>query len=154
MRRFILAGLASLFALTGTAHAAQICSWLVESNEPDDVRVLTVWLQSDVDADFLYKIGGKGIVNHMGYGNSPTDATYSLHAGQAETPWHYGGTLDAPATIDITVEIHQTPTDIFSDAPTPLLAKFTFSRRVPESEKKPPMTLAKKQCATVLAPAH
>ena len=151
MLRNISAALALLFTLTAPAHATEICAWLVESNEPENVRVLTLWLQSDADVDFLYKVDGKGIVTHSGESNSPTSATFTLHAGQPETPWHYGSTLDSAARIDIGVEIHATPTDIFSDTPPPLLAKFAFARAVPENEKKAPATLAKKQCATVNA---
>ncbi|MGD0192382.1 MAG: hypothetical protein ABSD74_16720 [Rhizomicrobium sp.] len=154
MNRYFLAVFLASVASAAPAGAAQICGWLVESNEPEDVRGLTLWLQSDADVDFLYAIGGKGIVNGMGYANSPAKASYTLHAGHAEAPWHGGGTLDAPAKIDITVELHQTPADIFSDAPTPLLAKFAFARNVPASEKKPPATLAKKQCAIVAVPGH
>jgi hypothetical protein len=65
----------------------------------------------------------------------------------AAKAWGYGSTLDPPGKIDFSIELHQTPTDIFSDAPTPVLASFVFQRDVPKSEKQPPATLAKKQCA-------
>jgi len=142
-----------LCALTLPVHAAQICAWIVESDEPDRVRVLTLWLQSDTDVDFLYKVDGEGIVTHSGESNSPTSATFNLHAGEPQTPWHYGAMLDSVARIDISVEIHAQPTEIFSDTPPPLLAKFSFARAVPENEKKPPATLAKKQCASINPPA-
>jgi hypothetical protein len=63
--------------------------------------------------------------------------------------WGIGSTFNPPGKIDITLELHKTPADIFSKEPTPLLAKFSFQREVPASEKKAPKTLAKKQCATV-----
>ncbi len=154
MSQKILVALVALFALVLPAHASQICAWLVEANEPDDVRGLTLWLQSDTDVDFLYKVGGDGIVTQSGKSNSPTSATYSLHAGKAESAWQFGLTLDWPGRIDVTVEIHARPADIFSDAPTPLLAKFAFARAIPASEKKPPATLAKKQCASIGKASH
>ena len=134
------------------AHAAKLCGWIVESDDTDDMgtsRKLTLWLKSDQDIDFFIKMVGDGIVNGMGKSNSPMSATFSLQAGKADSPWSYGATLDPPAKIDETVEIHKQPADIFSDTPTPLLAKFVFQRNVPESEKKPPATFAKPQCATV-----
>jgi hypothetical protein len=70
-------------------------------------------------------------------------------AGKADTPWKYGSTLDSAGRIDVTLELHRTPADVFSNAPTPLLAKFAFARNVSENEKMPPPTLARKQCATI-----
>ena|SRR5215469_1655709 len=136
------------------AHAGQICAWMIETNEPNDVRHLEVWLHSDAETDFYYKFGGQGIVNGMGHSHSPSKGTFSLHAGQTDSPWSFGATLDAPAKIDVTLELHQTPADIFSDAPTPLIARFLFQRNVPETEKTPPKTLAKKQCAPIAATAQ
>jgi hypothetical protein len=133
----------------GRADAAQICAWLVESNQPDDVRQLDLWLQSDANVDFLIKVDGEGIVDGSGKSNSPESATYSLMAGQADKAWGFGSTLAPPGAIDETVELHKTPADVFSDAPTPLLAKFAFRRKIPADEKTPPKTLAKKQCATL-----
>jgi hypothetical protein len=131
------------------ADAMQICSWLVESNQPDDVRQLDLWLQSDTDVDFLIKVDGAGIVDGSGKSNSPVTATYTLTAGKAEKAWSFGSTLEVPGAIDETIELHKVPADIFSDTPTPLLAKFGFQRKIPSNEKTPPDTLAKKQCATL-----
>jgi len=153
MLRKFLAALAVTPALAAPAHATQICAWLAESNEPENVRVVTLWLQSDAEVSFLYKVGGKGIITHSGESNAPASATFNLHADHPETPWHYGATLDSAARIDISVEIRAQPTDIFSDTPSPLLASFAFARAVPENEKTPPATLAKKQCATITLPA-
>ncbi len=41
------------------------------------------------------------------------------------------------------------PADVFSDAPTPVLATFMFKRDVPQSEKAPAKTFARNQCAAV-----
>jgi hypothetical protein len=152
MSRKWIAALVLIVLLPMPAQAAQICGWLVESNQPDDERMLDLWLQSDVDVNFLYQIGGKGIVTSSGTSNSPSSATYNLEAGKAEKAWGFGSTLDPPGKIDVIVELHQTPADIFSKAPTPLLAKFSFQRNIPASERKPPQTLARKQCATIAAP--
>lgn len=131
------------------AQAGQVCAWLVETNKPDDVRDLALWLQSDFEFDFFLKIGGKGLVTESMTSNSPSTATFVLHAGQADKPWGYASTFEAPGTIDITAELHVMPTDIFSDAPTPLLAEFTFHRDAPAGETKPPALLAHRQCKTV-----
>jgi hypothetical protein len=135
--------------IVGRAEAAQVCAWLVESNQPDDVRQLDLWLQSDANIDFLIKVDGDGILDGSGKSNSPESATYSLTAGQADKAWGFGSTLAPPGAIDEIVELHKTPADIFSDAPTPLLARFVFQRKFPADEKTPPDTLAKKQCATL-----
>jgi hypothetical protein len=129
--------------------AAKLCGWMVESEDADDERKLKIYLSSDAEVDFFYKIGGKGIVYPGNAGNAPNDGTFALHAGQTDSPWSYGQTLDPPGSIDVNIEIHQTPADIFSDKPTPLWANFVFRRNVPASEKKPPAIFMKKQCATI-----
>jgi hypothetical protein len=150
MSKKFLCALALATSLAVPAHAAQVCAWIVETNGTDeDERDMKLWLQSDAEIDFMVRIDGKGIVNAMGNSNSPMSATFTLHPGEADSPWSYGATLDAPAKIDETVILSKMPADIFSDAPTPVLATFTFRRDVPESEKAPPATFARKQCASV-----
>jgi hypothetical protein len=145
----MLAATALVSASVGCADATQICAWLVESNQPDDVRQLDLWLQSDADIDFLIKVDGDGIIDGSGKSNSPESATYSLTGGQADKAWGFGATLAPPGAIDEIVELHETPADISSDAPTPLLARFAFQRKIPAGETTPPDTLAKKQCETL-----
>jgi len=41
------------------------------------------------------------------------------------------------------------PSDVFSDAPKPLLARLAFEHDVPASEKEPPATLVRTRCATI-----
>lgn len=157
MIRRIAAAFALLvsFALsfTAPAQAAKLCGWMVETQE-DDERKLKIFLSSDAEVDFLYKIGGKGIVYPGNAGNAPNSGTFTLHPGQTDSPWSYGQTLEPPGSIDVNIEIHQTPADIFSDKPTPLLANFVFRRNVPANEKKPIATFMTKQCATVPAAVH
>ncbi len=138
-----------LFCWTIPAQAAQVCAWMKETVKSDDEHYFELWLQADSETEFLYQIGGKGVVTASLTANSPTSATYSLNAEKAEKVWAYGSTLTPPGKIDFSVELHQMPVDIFSDAPTPLLAKFVFQRDVPQSEKQAPATLAKKQCAVL-----
>jgi len=151
-----LVGLSFLFCVTLRAQdkskPAQICAWIVETNKPDDVHQLDLWLQSDRDLDFYYVIGGEGIVSDSSKSHSPSSGTFVLHAGKADKPWAFGANVNAPAKIDISVEVRETPTDIFSKAETPLIAKFVFRRDVPESEKSSPPVFAKKQCAAVKKP--
>jgi hypothetical protein len=148
-----LGGLTLCFWLTAQAQdkkeTAQVCAWMIETNKPDDVHRLDLGLQSERELEFLYVIGGEGIVTPTSKLHSPSSGTYVLHAGKAAEPWGFGGTVDTPAKIDITIELRQMPADIFSKAETPLLAKFSFRRDIPESEKSAPPTLAKKQCAAV-----
>jgi hypothetical protein len=141
-------------SFSAPAKAAKLCGWMVESEEPDDMRKLKIFLSSDADVDLFYKIGGKGIVVPGNTGNAPNDGSFTLHAGQTDSPWSYGQTLEPPGQIDVNIEIHQMPADIFSHAPTPLWANFVFRRNVPANEKNPPAILAKKQCATVPAAQH
>ena len=148
----VLVSLAVSFS--APARAAKLCGWMVESEEPDDVRKLKILLSSDADVDFFWKIGGKGIVVPGNTGNSPSDGSFTLHAGQTDSPWSYGQTLEPPGQIDVNIEIHQMPADIFSDKPTPLWANFVFRRNVPANEKKPSAIFAKKQCATVPTTTH
>jgi hypothetical protein len=151
MRIHAAVGLALVLGAAAPAQATQICGWLKETNQPDDVHEFALWLKSDARVEFLYQIGGKGVVTPSGSSHSPSSGTYSLDPGRPESPWHFGTNVEAPATIDIIVELHQKPADIFSDAPTPLLARFAFERSVPESERKAPPVLAKQQCATLKA---
>jgi hypothetical protein len=145
----ILVATALIAASTVSANAAKVCAWMVETEAADDERMLVLWLQSDADIDFFYQIGGRGIVTPGNTGNAPNDGSFQLHAGQADSPWKYGQTLEPPGKIDVTIELLKMPADIFSNAPKPLLAKFAFERDVPATEMKPPATLAKKQCATI-----
>jgi hypothetical protein len=148
-----LAGLTLCFSLTVRAQSSQkptqICAWIVETNHADNLHQLDLWLQSDHELEFQYIIGGEGIVNGSGKSHSPSSGSYVLNAGKAEKPWGFGSTVNAPAKIDITVEVRQKPVDIFSKVETPLLAKFLFRRDVPESEKSAPPIFAKKQCAPI-----
>jgi len=157
LNRMVVA-LAVLVSLTASfsvpAKAAKLCGWMVETEEENDVRKLTIFLSADADVDFFYKIGGKGISYPGNTGNSPGDGTFTLHAGQTDSPWSYGQTLEPPGLVDVNIEIHQMPADIFSDKPTPLWANFVFRRAVPANEKKPPDIFLKKQCATVPATTH
>lgn len=148
-RWIVAAAILSTVAVMSEARAAQLCAWIVETNEENDVHKLKLYLSSDKEIEFLYKIGGQGIVDGMGHSHSPSKGTFLLHAGETDNPWSFGATLTAPGKIDVIVEIHEKPESIFDDKPTPLLAKFTFQRNVPESEKKAPPVFAKKQCTAV-----
>jgi len=142
------------FSFGGSAQAAKLCAWMIESEEPNDVRHLKIYLSSDAEVDFVWTIGGKGIVYPGNTGNSPSSGTFTLHAGQTDSPWSYGQTLEPPGQIDVNLEIHQMPEDIFSDKPTPLWANFVFRRDVPANEKKPPAIFARKQCVTLTGRLH
>ena len=132
-----------------TQAQTQVCGWMIEKVENENTYTWDIWLQSDATLDFFYKIGGAGVVSEAVKAHSPGSGTFTLHPGKAEKPWGFGSTIYPPAKLDFTIELHETPADIFSDKPTPLLAEFAFRRDIPESETKPPPTLAKKQCATV-----
>ena len=147
------AGLLLTLSSAALSQTVQVCGCLVESVKPENVYQFDVWLQTDGELSFLYKMSGAGVVAGSNKTHSPGSGTYVLQAGKAEKPWGFGTTLYPPAKIDITIELHEMPADIFSEAPTPLLAKFDFRRDVPESETKPPATLARKQCLAVKTPA-
>jgi hypothetical protein len=147
------AGLLLTLSSAALSQTVQVCGWMVESVKPENVYQFDVWLQTDGELSFLYKMSGAGVVAGSNKTHSPGSGTYVLHAGKAEKPWGFGTTLYPPAKIDITIELHEMAADIFSEAPTPLLAKFDFRRDVPESETKPPATLARKQCLAVKTPA-
>ncbi len=150
VRRWIMAvAIVATVAFAGEAKAMQLCGWIVETNEENDVHKLKLYLSSDKEIEFLYKIGGRGIVDGMGHSHSPSKGSFMLHDGETKNPWSFGATLTAPGKIDVIVEIHEKPESIFDDKPTPLLATFTFQRDVPESETKAPPVFAKKQCVMV-----
>jgi hypothetical protein len=146
-----IVALAFLAAFTATARATTICAWMIESNQPDQVREVDIWLQSDQDISFVYQVGGKGIITDSGHMNSPGSGTYSLKAGKAARPWGFGATLDSAGKIDISMDLHKTPSDATSFMLTPVIAHFAFQRDIPAGEKKPPATLAKKQCVVIAA---
>jgi len=141
-----------LLPLAARAQNTQVCGWLIETGKAEEPYMFDIWLQADAPLDFYYKIGGAGIVADGLKAHSPGSGTFSLKAGKAEKVWGFGSTLYPPAKIEFTIELHQTPADIFSKEPTPLLAEFSFRRSIPETEKKPPPTLAKKQCSAVKVP--
>jgi hypothetical protein len=145
----IAVALALLLAFGAQSNATEVCAWLKESVKRDQLYMFELWLQADGEMDFLYQITGAGIVTEGSKSHSPGSGTYVLHPHKPEKPWEFGTTLNPPGTIDIGIELHQTPADIFDDTPTPILAQFTFHRDVPAAEKKPPTMLAKKQCATL-----
>ena len=149
----VAAGLLLALSFAARSQTVQVCGWMVESVKDENVYHFDVWLQSDGELSFLYKMGGEGVVAGSDKSHSPGSGTFELHAGKAGKPWGFGTTVYPPAKIDITIELHETPADIFSDAPTPLLAKFDFRRNIPASETKPPATLARKQCVAVKTPA-
>jgi hypothetical protein len=146
MPRTAFAALAILLACPSCVHAAEVCSWLVEGEQPGHVRSLELWLQADSPVNFMFDVGGRGIVSATEDNNSPLRAAYALSPGDTRKVWSYSNTFYPPGKIDITLELRKTPVDIYSSGPTPLLAKFAFRRDVPAPETTPPNALATKQC--------
>jgi hypothetical protein len=144
-----VAAISFLGLFTASAQATTVCAWMVESNQPEQVRDVDIWLQADHDISFLYQVGGKGIITDTGHMSSPGSGTYSLKAGKAERPWGFGATLDSAGKIDVSMDLHKMPAQVTSSAPTPVLGHFVFQRDVPATETKPPATLAKKQCSII-----
>lgn len=134
-------------ALCAPAQAAQVCAWMTEKNKPDDVHAFELWLSADKEIEFLYKLDGDGITGDGFKAHSPSSGTFVLQPGKPDKPWGFGTTMPQPGKIDITIELHQKPADIFDETPTPLIAQFAFRRDVPATEKKAPPVLTKKQCA-------
>jgi hypothetical protein len=152
MHRPLVAGLFAI-AFACPAHAVQLCAWMTETSNEDNLHEVTLWMQADADFDFLYKIGGQGLKENDGNrAHSPGSGTFALDAGKADHPWGFGATLYPPGVIDIVAEVHATPKDVFKDEETPLITSFTFHRDVPDGEEKPPATLAARQCKAVTAP--
>jgi hypothetical protein len=147
-----LAGLTLASALAAPPQAGkkppQICAWILETRD-DDFQTFDLWLEADRELEFLYVIGGQGIVRSSGKSHSPSRGSYVLNPHKAEKVWGYGTNPGGPAKVDIAVDIRQKPADIFSKTDPPLLATFAFRRDIPESETKPPATFAKKQCAAM-----
>jgi hypothetical protein len=147
--RFFLA-LGAVLLAAPSAHAATVCAWIVESNDPGGTRLFDLWLQSDKDIQgFDLVTGGKGVVTASGSSMSPSTATYALDAGKADKAWGMGASIDGPGKIDITVELRKSSMDDIPENKLPLLAHYAFERSIPPNEKKPPTTLAKHQCQQV-----
>lgn len=135
------------------AADAAVDAGVEEEYEQPGLLDLKLWLQADGDADFYYKMAGEGLVQDKGgSAHSPNSGTYVLSRGEASSPWGLGMTFYPPGRIDVIIEIHEWPEDIFSDEDTPLLASFKFARRIPEGETQPPTTLAARQCKDVTFP--
>jgi len=135
--------------LVRPAQATQLCGWLVETLEPENVHEFTLWLEADGDMDFFYKMTGKGISTEDSKSYSPGSGSFSLRPKRPEKPWGFGTNIDGPGDVDIVAEIHVMPKSVFDDAETPLLASFAFRRHVSQDEKKPPVDFAKRQCVTI-----
>lgn len=146
----LLIALAALLLAAPSAQAANVCAWIVESNDPQGTRQFDLWLQSDKDIQgFDLVTGGQGVVTASGASMSPSTATYALDAGKPDKAWGMGHAIDGPGKIDITVELRKSSMDDTPENKLPLLAHYAFERAIPPNEKKPPATLAKHQCAQV-----
>jgi len=143
------AALLFCLAFCGQADARQVCAWLVETAKPGGSHDLDVWMQADTRIDFLYQIGGRDITGEGFRAHSPGSGTFVLDPGKPTKVWGFGATMPSPGKIDISVELHRTPKDIFSKEATPLIAGFSFARDVPARETRVPPILARKQCKTV-----
>ena len=144
-----LAFAAALALPAAPARAAQLCGWLVETVDAEQTHDFALWLESDADLEFFYKMSGKGIVTPSMKAYSPGKGTFTLHPKRPDKPWSFGTTIGDEGDVDIVAEIHVMPKSIFDETETPLLAKFVFQRHVPEDEKTPPGEFAKHQCVTV-----
>ena len=152
MRNRFLLALAAMLLAAPSAHAANVCAWIQESNTSDG-HMIELYLQSDKDiSGFDLVVGGKGVVTASGSSMSPTTATYALDAGKADKAWGMGSSIDGPGKIDITVELRKSSMDDTPENKLPLLAHYAFSRPIAPNEKKPPATLAKHQCMQVTPP--
>jgi hypothetical protein len=150
MLRRLLAATILTIAGCAPAGATQICAWMTETNEFGHERQLDLWLSGDTPIDFIYMVTGRGVATVSGDAFSPLTSTFHLDPGQPRKAWSFSTALYPPAKIDITLEIHKMPSDIYSNAPTPLLAKIPFKREIPASETNPPDTLAQKQCMEIV----
>ena len=138
-------------AVAGPVQATELCGWLIETIEADDLHQFELWLQAQRDTDVVYRMRGEGIVSESSRSYSPGSGTYSLRTRTAAKVWSFGTTLNTPADIDIVAEVHAPPKSLFSDEATPLLAAFTFRRHVPDDEGSPPKPFGARQCVTVAA---
>ena len=152
-RNCLMASLACACLAPGPARAVQVCGWLTETSDKENLHEFELWLQSDGEAEGLYRMKGEGIVTEGMRSYSPGSGTFFLHAGRPAKMWGFGSTLSPPGDIDIVAEIHTKPASIFDEVETPLLATLTFRRHVPEEETTPPKGFTTKQCATLPAPA-
>ena len=149
--RFGLAVAAAL-VLAAPARAAQVCGWLHEYIDKDEIHSFDLYLEADGDADIYYMIKGQGVTSQGSRAHSPGSGTYVLHRGRTEKVWGFGTGVDPGAQIDIIAEIHEYPADVFSEKEPPLLGVFTFRRKVPDDETTIPKTFAARQCVTAPPP--
>jgi hypothetical protein len=154
VRNCLLATLACACLAATPARAVQVCGWLTETTGKENLHEFELWLQSDGEAEGLYKMTGEGIVTENMRNYSPGSGTFFLHAGRPAKMWGFGSTLYPPGDIDIVAEVHAKPASIFDEVQTPPLGTFTFRRHVPEDETAPPKAFAAKQCATLPSPRH
>lgn len=139
----------ALGAIAAPAHAGQLCGWLIETVETNDLHRFELWLQAENETDVVYKMRGEGIVTESSRSYSPGGGSYSLHARRPVKVWGFGTTLNAPADIDIVAEIRSPPKSVFSDEETPLLARFNFQRHVPQGETATPKPFGARQCVAL-----
>lgn len=140
-----------LWAAPAAAAPVKICAWMTETVDAESNHEFSLWLEADADIQIYYQMAGEGVVTESMRAHSPGSGTFVLHPGEPDKPWGFGATLNPPGEVDIVAEIHETPEDIFSDVPSPLLTAFEFRRHVPEGETTPPPIFAEKRCRTVAA---
>jgi hypothetical protein len=140
---------AAFAALAGPVQAGQLCGWLVETIEGDDLHQFSLWLQAEDETDVVYAMRGGGIVTAASQSYSPSRGSYALPARLPVKVWGIGTTLKAPAGIDIVAELRSPPKN--ADERTPLLARFSFQRRAPADGGAPPKPFGARRCVTVAA---
>ena len=133
------------------ARAAQLCGWLTETRKADEVHDFSLWLLSDSDVAFFYKMSGKGIVTGSGSSYGPRGGTHSRRPGRPESPWAYGTNISED-DVDIVLEIRETPKWVFDGTESPRLVTWVFRRPIPEGEKKLPTDFANHQCIAIRNP--
>jgi hypothetical protein len=139
----------ALAAVAVPAHASQLCGWLIETIEVDDLHQFELWLQAEHDTEVVYRMRGEGIVSESSRSYSPGSGSYALRAGKPMKVWGFGSTLNTPADIDIVAEIRSPPKSVSSDEETPLLATFSFQRHVSEAHGVPPSPFGARRCVAV-----
>src|ERR1700678_2887395 len=81
----------------------QVCAWIVETRD-SDFENFEFWMQADHDFEFIYVIGGQGVIRDSGHASSPSQGSMILHPGTPEKIKLWGTSPGGPAKIDLVLE--------------------------------------------------
>jgi hypothetical protein len=138
-----LCALAADAALIERAWAGQVCAWIVETPEEEGTHMFALNLSADAPASVSARFQGPSFTSAAAGGQ-----LIQLQPGAPQEVDGEGFDVDPGDDLSFDLRLFDRPLslDDLDNPPAKPLASFTFHRKVPEGERRPPADLAVKQC--------